>query len=249
MSTASDSEPPADAGISQDKGLAYWSSISPDDAGVLGGYPHVSRADLRGSATFYAKLRRKFPTPGNTSTPTRNGKVARAVDCGAGIGRVTKGFLVNVARVVDIVEPVKALTDVITTGDEWASLRSSGSVGDIFNAGLEAWSPPPGRTYELVWIQWCLGQLTDTQVVGYLERVKGFTVEGGWVVVKENLSTDEQGRDVFDEVDSSVTRTDAKWRSLFERAEYRVCMAEVQRGLPRELYPVKAYALRPVGWA
>lgn len=68
---------------------------------------------------------------------------------------------------------------------------------------------------------------------------------GGWIVVKENLSTDKEGRDVFDEEDSSVTRTDEKWRMLFGEAEMRVLKTDLQRGFPRELYPVRFYALRP----
>jgi len=55
-----------------------------------------------------------------------------------------------------------------------------------------------------VWTQWCVGHLTDRELVGYLERCKGCLRDGGVVVLKENLST--SGRDEFDEEDSSVTR-------------------------------------------
>ena len=68
---------------------------------------------------------------------------------------------------------------------------------------------------------------------------------GGWIVIKENLSTDKEGRDVFDEEDSSVTRTDEKWRMLFGEAGVKVLKTDLQRGFPRELYPVRFYALRP----
>jgi protein N-terminal methyltransferase len=59
--------------------------------------------------------------------------------------------------------------------------------------------------YDLIWNQWCLGHLTDAQLVEYLARCSSILKEGGFIVVKENLSTGEA--DVFDEVDSSVTRS------------------------------------------
>lgn len=40
----------------------------------------------------------------------------------------------------------------------------------------------------------------------YLSKCGGVLKEGGFVIVKENLITDSNGDDVFDEVDSSVTR-------------------------------------------
>jgi protein N-terminal methyltransferase len=58
--------------------------------------------------------------------------------------------------------------------------------------------------YDLIWNQWCLGHLTDAQLVEYLEKCGKVVRPGGWIIVKENLSTTEE--DQFDETDSSVTR-------------------------------------------
>jgi len=44
------------------------------------------------------------------------------------------------------------------------------------------------------------------QLLEYLRRVGGALSEGGWAVVKENMSTDPDGLDIFDEKDHSVTR-------------------------------------------
>lgn len=110
------------------------------------------------------------------------------------IGRITKGLLLNVAQEVDIVEPIAKFTD---------QLRGYPGIGSVFNVGLEKWYPE-GVQYDLVWTQWCLGHLSDDQVVGYLERCKGVLTPAGVIVVKENLSTGDE--DLFDETDSSVTR-------------------------------------------
>ena len=110
--------------------------------------------------------------------------------------------------------------------------------------GLEDWEPSEAA-YDLIWNQWCLGHLTDARLRDYLRRAGRGLVEGGWVVVKENLSTDLNGEDLFDETDSSVTRGDAKWRTLFEDAGLRIVATELQKGFPKDLYPVRMYALQP----
>ncbi|KAF2486581.1 alpha-N-methyltransferase NTM1 [Neohortaea acidophila] len=227
-STAPDSQ------INHSAALAYWSSTEPTVNGVLGGYPEVSRVDLQGSNNFLAKLRRGGNAQSSLPAPPR--KLRRAVDCGAGIGRITTGLLVKVAEKVDIVEPVVQFTDVV---------KGQEGVGEVYNIGLEDWRPRKegGTEYDLIWNQWCVGQLTDAQLVAYLKRLPGVLSVGGWIVVKENLST--SGEDVFDETDSSVTRTDAKFRALFEEAGLRLVKTEVQKGMPADLYPVQSYALQP----
>lgn len=234
LTTPSPPIPPPDSLINPAAALAYWSSITPTVSGVLGGFPQVSRIDLQGSKNFLAKMRRASKTfsPGE--------KLGRAVDCGAGIGRVTTGFLVDVAERVDVLEPVKGLTDQLTPGEK--------GVGRIFNLGLEDFPPeaesPPGP-YDLIWNQWCVGQLPDAAFVAYLKRLPALLTEGGWIVVKENLSNHCLGEDVFDETDSSVTRTDEKFRALFKQAGLEVVSSEVQRGMPKDLFPVRTYALQP----
>lgn len=233
-------EPAADSHINHKDAIKYWSSVSADDNGVLGGYPQVSKVDITGSTAFLAKLRRRSKV-----FPDATGPLPRAVDTGAGVGRVTKGFLSEIAEVVDIVEPVVQLTNVITQSDAFASLRKDGVIGKIYNEGLESWEPPRKTKYALVWNQWCLGQLTDQQLIEYFERIQKHVMPGGWIVVKENMSTDPHGKDIFDETDSSVTRSDDKFRRLFQRAGLRILATEQQRGMPRELYPVRSYALIP----
>lgn len=113
------------------------------------------------------------------------------------IGRITEGLLLGIATTVDIVEPITKFAD---------NLMGKDGIGKIFNIGLEDWSPEqsPDAKYDLIWNQWCLGHLTDLQLQSYLEKcAKAINVDG-LIVVKENLST--SGEDLFDELDSSVTR-------------------------------------------
>ncbi|KAH6715244.1 alpha-N-methyltransferase NTM1 [Leptodontidium sp. 2 PMI_412] len=217
----------ADAHINHKDALTYWESIDADVNGMLGGFPYISKVDLQGSKNFLAKL----------GVGGKNAKkLERAVDCGAGIGRITEGFLLGIATTVDIVEPIAKFTD---------NLKGKEGVGKIFNIGLGDWSPEQSSDtkYDLIWNQWCLGHLTDAQLQTYLEKCAKALVEGGLVVVKENLST--SGEDRFDELDSCVTRCDQKFRDIFEKAGLKIKKTEIQKGFPKELYPVRIYALVP----
>lgn len=219
--------------ISHSDALAYWNSVSPTVNGMLGGYPQISRIDLRGSANFLAKLRRQC-TPHDTQKT-----LGRGVDCGAGIGRVTMGFLSNVCDIVDVVEPVEKFAMEVKS----AKMIGNGLLGEIYVTGLEDWKPE--KQYDVIWNQWCLGHLTDKQLVAYFERCSKTLTNEGWIMVKENTCTNTDKADAFDVVDNSVTRTDSKLRKIFEEAGLSLVKTELQLGFPKELYPVRFYALRP----
>ncbi|KAH8128574.1 uncharacterized protein TrAFT101_012013 [Trichoderma asperellum] len=225
-----------DSFISKEDGLNYWEGVSADIDGMLGGIPSVKgfsgilKSDLQGSRTFLAKL--------GVGAKQGRQKLATALEGGAGIGRVTEGLLIPLADEVDVIEPVAKFT---------AGLQGKEGVRNVYNHGLQDWEPVEGLKYDLIWTQWCVGHLTDSQLVEYLRRCQVALNPGAMIVLKENLST--SGRDVFDELDSSVTREDAKFRQIFEEAGLQLVKSELQRGFPETpqmtLLPVRMYALKP----
>lgn len=115
---------------------------------------------------------------------------------GTSIGRVTNGLLLPIAEQVDVIEPVAKFTD---------ALQGTKGVRNVYNVGLEEWQPAEDAQYDLIWIQWCVGYITDQELVQFLERCKGvLTPETGFIVVKDNLSF--SGDDDYDSTDSSVIR-------------------------------------------
>jgi len=63
-------------------------------------------------------------------------------------------------------------------------------------------------------------------------------------VLKENVLR-RDGPAVVDKMDSSVTRSDAHVRRLFQAAGLDIVAEELQKGMPADLYPIMSYALRP----
>ncbi|KZZ89079.1 DUF858 domain protein [Ascosphaera apis ARSEF 7405] len=237
---ARDEEVAADSYIDRDAGIKYWSDRPATQAtmlGELGQFSWYTRIDLQGSRNFLAKVRRLLPDMASSE----NGKLPRGVDCGAGVGRVTEGFVSKVCGKVDIVEPVEKFAKVVEEGE----LKQSGIVEDVYIMGLEAWQPQ--KKYDLIWVQWCVGHLTDAELSQFLLRAKESLSETGIICFKENNTTMD-GEDIYDEEDSSVTRCDSKFRSLFEEAGLKLVLSEIQTGFPKSfnLLPVRSYALRPI---
>ena len=127
--------------------IAYWSSVPATVDAVLGGFGNVSPADLGDSARFLDAL---ADAGYNTRQKLRKGHAAsssRAVDCGAGVGRITAGLLVERFTHVDVVEPVAHLLQQAR-----AALAPTGHRGEFYEQGLEVFTAAPG-SYDCIWIQ------------------------------------------------------------------------------------------------
>ncbi|KAL4787958.1 alpha-N-methyltransferase NTM1 [Aspergillus varians] len=243
-----DTHPP-DANINHATSIEYWTGLAANSKtmlGVMGDHPWYTRIDLRGSRTFLWKARRLIPGC------TKRDKLKLAVDCGAGVGRVTEGLLRDVAEQVDAVEPVGKFAEVLR-GKKLDEEKEGGGeggeggvIGDIYVVGIESWVPE--KKYDLIWTQFCSNYATDAQLAEYFRRCGGALSETGILVVKENLSTDLNEEDMYDSEDSSVTRTDVKFRALFKEAGLNVIASELQLGIPKHfnLLPVRFYACRPI---
>lgn len=123
----------------------YWTSVSPTVNGMLGGFAAVDPIETRSSLNF---VRDELKATGY------------ACDCGAGIGRVTKNFLLRVPfDKVDLVE--QAPNFVEQAKSEYLKDEiEQGRVGDVKCQGLQDFVPEHGK-YDLIWCQWVLGHLTD----------------------------------------------------------------------------------------
>ncbi|KAI9026805.1 hypothetical protein DFJ74DRAFT_519036 [Hyaloraphidium curvatum] len=212
-------------------GASYWASVPATVDGVLGGFAELSDPDADGSLAFVE--------PFFGGEKPRLSREGRACDCGAGIGRVSKVFLLKVFKSVDLVEQDPAFLKTAET-EFLGDLKDR--VDKFICMGLQDFTPEEGR-YEAIWSQWCLGHLTDDDLAAFFRRCKRGLVPGGMVFVKENI-TRGTTHDV-DRNDSSVTRSDALMKEIFERAGLKLVVEKVQEGFPAEIFPVKMYALEP----
>ncbi|KAM8744227.1 N-terminal Xaa-Pro-Lys N-methyltransferase 1 [Acanthopagrus schlegelii] len=205
----------------------YWKEVPPTVDGMLGGYGSISSIDINGSKAFL----QKFLGEGEGKTGT-----SCALDCGAGIGRITKRLLLPLFNTVDLVDVTQEFLDKAKTylGEE------SKRVGNYICSGLQEFVPESGR-YDVIWIQWVIGHLTDNHLVEFLRRCKKALRPNGLIVIKDNVSYEGV---VPDEVDSSVCRDLEILHSLAGQAGLRIVQEEQQMNFPKEIYQVHTLALR-----
>lgn len=142
--------------INYEKSLQYWADIPPTVDGVLGGFGFISSIDIEGSELFLKSLF-SLDNPPLTNT---------ALDCGAGIGRITKLLLIPHFKSVDVVEPNETFINSIK---EFVGEHRS-KLGTLYKVGLQEFKPI--RKYDVIWIQWVLGYLTDKDLTAYLIRCR-----------------------------------------------------------------------------
>lgn len=209
------------------KAASYWENVDPTIDGMLGGFARISHIDIEGSSKLLKALLKEEGGPGSEL----------ALDCGAGIGRITKHLLTKHFQTVDLVEQDQHFLE---KGREY--LRGNSRVGTFYCAGLQNFKFSKG-VYDVIWFQWVLGQLTDDHLVDVLERATKALKKNGIIVVKENVTSSEEVE--TDEEDSSVTRPPSLLKSIFDKASLVVHKEFKQNKFPKEIFDVQMFALKP----
>ena len=115
-------------------------------------------------------------------------RLDRALDGGAGVGRVTKHVLLRRCERVTLLEPcgrwLKQARRYL--GHKRASRCEFVCERLESHDAAEAALPRPSGGYSLIWLQWCLQYLVDGHVISALRRLAGLLAPQGVIVVKEN---------------------------------------------------------------
>lgn len=142
------------------KAQDYWNGVTPTVDGMLGGFSVVDPVDVKGSLEFVDEFvhgKRGVNNVMKTEPVITNGY---ACDCGAGIGRVTRNFLLQVPfEKVDLVEQAPSFVEQAKASYLKQEIEQ-GKVGQVLCQGLQDFEPEQGK-YDLIWCQWVLGHLTD----------------------------------------------------------------------------------------
>ncbi|KAK8618229.1 hypothetical protein V6N13_132229 [Hibiscus sabdariffa] len=251
------------------EGVAYWEGVEASVDGVLGGFGQVNDADIKGSEAFLnSLLHERFSDAGRnqhlvalashrwkTSYHDLMGKHGwwmkeeeekkvvsiKGKDCGSGIGRITKNLLIRYFNEVDLLEPVSHFLDAAreSLSQEHFVASDVHKATNFYCVPLQEFTPDAGR-YNVIWIQWCIGHLTDDDFISFFKRAKVGLKPGGFFILKENIA---RNGFVLDKEDRSITRSDLYFKDLFRQCGLHLYKMKDQKGLPQELFAVKMYAL------
>lgn len=204
------------------RNVRFWKTQGTNVHGMTGG--GVSQKDL----AFSAKALSDLSTGHVDSSESGQRRWGRALDCGAGIGRVTNGVLKHFCSHVDMVEFVKKHLQKAR-----ATLQSTKACSfDYHNLSMQRFTIQPGK-YDLIWCQWLLMYLTDSDSLDLLKRSCVGLAGKGILLVKENVSTVDKSTYFDDEHGElwmpgevgrpvSCVRTCPHYEDLFERAGLRL---------------------------
>lgn len=222
--------------------VSYWDRQEASYDGVLGGHADVSDVDVLESTRL---LKRALGA--QLQAAQAGSSKLTALDCGAGIGRVSEQLLLHFCQEVDLLEPSAHLLDTAKrrlTGSkaETAGKHPPGHApASFFYVGLQDFQFTQ-RRYDIIWIQWALLYLTDDDAIGFFQRCRQGLTEDGIIFIKENIC---QTGFVVDKEDASLTRSNAYMLKLFARANMQVVLNVQQRQFPRDLFKVRMYVIRP----
>lgn len=159
-----------------------------------------------------------------------------ALDCGAGIGRVTKKLLLKNFKFVEMVDVTE---NFINKAKEYLG-HDAERVANFHCCGLQNFHPEPQK-YDCVWIQWVTGYLTDLDLVEFFKRSRASLRPNGICILKENIA---QNQAEFDQEDSSIARTRHQIVNLIHKAGMQLIRDEKQTKFPKGLYEVRLFAFK-----
>ncbi len=112
----------------------------------------------------------------------------------------------------------------------------------FFASGLQDFEPTE-NSYDIIWIQWVIGYLTDDDLISFLKRCSTALRIGGVIVIKDNTCEGEAF--TVDREDASCTRSYPYILAVAELAGLRKVYERLQEDFPPGLFPVPIMAFEP----
>ncbi|XP_053894376.1 N-terminal Xaa-Pro-Lys N-methyltransferase 2 [Malaclemys terrapin pileata] len=204
----------------------FYREVPATEEGMMGDYIELSSTDIESSRKF---LRKFIGGPGKAGTEC-------ALDCGSGIGRVTKHVLLPVFKSVELVDMME---NFLAEAQNYLQGKKD-RVKMYYCYSLQEFTPAPQK-YDVIWIQWVSGYLTDKDLLEFLIRCQNGLKDNGIVILKDNVAREGC---IMDPLDSSVIRDLSILQSLVEKSGFTILQQERQEGFPEQCVPVWMLAMQ-----
>ncbi|XP_063796366.1 N-terminal Xaa-Pro-Lys N-methyltransferase 2 [Pseudophryne corroboree] len=204
----------------------FYKEVPATDEGMMGDFSDLSYIDIESSREFLMKF---VGGPGKAGTEF-------ALDCGSGIGRVSKHVLLPVFNNIELVDMTESFLEEAQNYLEEEADR----VETLYCYCLQDFTPAT-RKYDVIWMQWVSGHLTDKDLLVFLLRCKNSVKDNGVIIIKDNVA--RQGC-VLDPIDSSVIREIHVLRNIIEKTGMSILAEERQQGFPDLCVPIWMIAVQ-----
>ncbi len=201
-----------------------WNASEVSVKGVLGGYENLHEADLKSSIMTLDWLK---------ETGQING--GQALDCCAGIGRVTQNALQYYFDEIDLFDQEKNFTDYC---EEF--FAQNDKIDEILCCSLQEYEFI--KKYDLIWVQWGFENLEDEDLTQFLLKCKDSLKEGGVIIAKENFTSLED----FYLGENYKIRSQQLIADFFENCGFEILVQEsLEDEWPQELFRIITFVAKP----
>ncbi|XP_057697122.1 N-terminal Xaa-Pro-Lys N-methyltransferase 2 isoform X2 [Corythoichthys intestinalis] len=204
----------------------FYEDVPASEDGMMGDYVEVSNVDLEASRQFL----KRFVSPGKAGTHC-------ALDCGSGIGRVTKGVLLPVFEKIEMVDMMEHF--LLHAHEDYLG-DDADRIETYYCYNLQEFTPPKNK-YDVIWIQWVACHLTDKDLLNFLIRCKKSLRLNGVIILKDNMA--RQGCKL-DPIDSSISRHLDIMKNIIYKTGLEILAVERQNGFPEVIMPVWMIAMK-----
>ncbi|KPP67789.1 alpha N-terminal protein methyltransferase 1B-like [Scleropages formosus] len=205
----------------------FYKTVPASEEGMMGDFIEISEIDLEGSRAFLKKF---VGGPGKAGTKC-------ALDCGCGIGRVSKNVLFPVFETLEMADMME---DFLNHAHECYLGDDADRVECYYCYNLQDFTPPLNK-YDVIWMQWVACHLTDKDLMEFLIRCKASLRPNGIIVIKDNMA--RQGCKL-DPIDSSLIRHLDIVKNIIYKAGLEILGVERQQGFPEQIIPVWMIAMK-----
>ncbi|XP_014327755.1 alpha N-terminal protein methyltransferase 1B isoform X2 [Xiphophorus maculatus] len=204
----------------------FYEDVPASEEGMMGDFVEISNVDLESSRQFL----KRFVGPGKAGTH-------RALDCGSGIGRVSKGVLLPVFEKVEMADMMEHF--LLHAHEEYLG-DAADRIETYYCFNLQEFTPPRNK-YDVIWMQWVACHLTDKDLLNFLIRCKKSLRPNGVLIIKDNMA--RQGCKL-DPIDSSISRHLDIMKVIVSKAGLEILAVERQEGFPEVIMPVWMMAMK-----
>ncbi|KAI3369139.1 hypothetical protein L3Q82_026089 [Scortum barcoo] len=204
----------------------FYEDVPASEEGMMGDFVEICNIDLEGSRQFL----KRFVGPGKAGTHC-------ALDCGSGIGRVSKGVLLPVFEKMELADMMEHF--LLHAHEEYLG-NDADRIETYYCYNLQEFTPPKNK-YDVIWMQWVACHLTDRDLMNFLIRCKKSLRPNGVIIIKDNMA--RQGCKL-DPIDSSISRHLDIMMVIIAKAGLEVLAVERQDGFPEIIMPVWMIAMK-----
>lgn len=203
-----------------------WHNAQATLTGIMDGFENVHDIDVANSCDILDDLiKNKLITPNYV------------MDCGAGIGRISQHVLNKYFSSIDLLEQDKKFVEFCQE-----NFKNQPKIKDIYQDSLQNFQFK--KSYDVVWIQWCLEHLTDLDVIAFLQKARKNLKDDGVIVIKGNLMENYEEENYIDIKKGDIIRSFKAFEDIFKKCELKIIATSKIKDWSQDLMPVMSFVLK-----